>query len=433
MRKVLLQISDDFLKDSVKIVSKLKKNSSALIFTVGNTVHQNCCNDVLSIDHLKLDAYIHIGNACFSCNNDLPTFYIFPKQEICIDEFCKTFVNHFGNETENILLYYDVKYAHVIVKIYETIKPKYKNIILSRIICDSNISALKTANNSNPIIIGRSCDVTINFKGYDGFYLGPNNHTFQSLAISLPVRKWHYYQDLKVSTFDLLHFPWLKKKNYLIEKIRDSKRFGLLIASLNVSEHVNILESTKTILKKMSKKIYTFSVGKVNPSKLANFQEVDVYIIVSCPENSLMDTYNYYKPVVTPFDIELAFNEVRNSVVPYSIDFRQILPEGINYKVFQSLHQPDVSLINGTVRNFGQECLSQATSLNYLKQKVSNHIEKRSVSLENRWDGLQCEESKKTIALATRGRDGIPIKYFNESSMTKVSLRTNTLNSMHLS
>ena len=39
---------------------------------------------------------------------------------------------------------------------------------------------------------------------------------------------------------------------------------------------------------------------------MANFLEIDVYVLVACPENSLVDSHEFYKPVITPFEMELA-------------------------------------------------------------------------------------------------------------------------------
>ena len=35
---------------------------------------------------------------------------------------------------------------------------------------------------------------------------------------------------------------------------------------------------------------YTIAVGKLNPAKMANFMEIDIFVLVACPENSLMDS-----------------------------------------------------------------------------------------------------------------------------------------------
>lgn len=37
------------------------------------------------------------------------------------------------------------------------------------------------------------------------------------------------------------------------------------------------------------KKSYTISVGKLNPAKLANFLEIECFILVACPENSVVE------------------------------------------------------------------------------------------------------------------------------------------------
>ena len=35
---------------------------------------------------------------------------------------------------------------------------------------------------------------------------------------------------------------------------------------------------------------YTVAVGKLNPAKLANIMEVDIFVLVACPQCSLQDS-----------------------------------------------------------------------------------------------------------------------------------------------
>jgi len=46
----------------------------------------------------------------------------------------------------------------------------------------------------------------------------------------------------------------------------------------------------KRILKQAVKKYYTIAVGKLNVAKMANFMEIDIFVLVACPENSLVDS-----------------------------------------------------------------------------------------------------------------------------------------------
>lgn len=66
------------------------------------------------------------------------------------------------------------------------------------------------------------------------------------------------------------------------------------------------IEYLKKIIRNAGRKFYTFVVGKLNVPKLANFQEIDIFVIVACPENSLVDSKEFFKPIVTPFELEMA-------------------------------------------------------------------------------------------------------------------------------
>ncbi len=67
-------------------------------------------------------------------------------------------------------------------------------------------------------------------------------------------------------------------------------------------------------------------VGKLNVAKLANFAEIDIFVLVACPENSLIDSSEFYRPMVTPFELEVACNEAREWSGDYYTDFRELLP-----------------------------------------------------------------------------------------------------------
>ncbi|RYP57190.1 hypothetical protein DL769_009643 [Monosporascus sp. CRB-8-3] len=57
------------------------------------------------------------------------------------------------------------------------------------------------------------------------------------------------------------------------------------------------------------KKSYTVVVGKLNAAKLANFAEVDGWVVVGCWEAGLVEQDGLWKPVVTPFELALALRD----------------------------------------------------------------------------------------------------------------------------
>jgi hypothetical protein len=49
------------------------------------------------------------------------------------------------------------------------------------------------------------------------------------------------------------------------------------------ARYLEIIEHLKKVITAAGKKYYTFVVGKLNVAKLANFQEIDVFVLVACP------------------------------------------------------------------------------------------------------------------------------------------------------
>jgi diphthamide biosynthesis protein 2 len=117
----------------------------------------------------------------------------------------------------------------------------------------------------------------------------------------------------------------------MVEKAKDANIIGIVIGTLGVADYLKVIERLKTLIKKVGKKSYTFVVGKLNVPKLANFLEIDVFVLVACPENTLLDSSEFYKPVVSIYEMEMAFNSNREWTGDYHTDFRDLLPGNISY------------------------------------------------------------------------------------------------------
>lgn len=118
----------------------------------------------------------------------------------------------------------------------------------------------------------------------------------------------------------------LMKRYYAIERVKDAAVVGILVGTLGVADYLTIIQQLKETIHRAGKKSYMFAMGKLNVPKLANFLEIDVFVLVACPENSLLDSSDFYKPLVTPFEMEVACNRNREWSEDYVTDFRHLLP-----------------------------------------------------------------------------------------------------------
>ena len=95
----------------------------------------------------------------------------------------------------------------------------------------------------------------------------------------------------------------------VVQQARDADVFGILVGTLGVgsqptyslvidchpdvtnesASYLPLIANLRQVLANAHKKAYTISVGKLNPAKLANFAEIECFVLVACPENSLID------------------------------------------------------------------------------------------------------------------------------------------------
>ncbi len=146
----------------------------------------------------------------------------------------------------------------------------------------------------------------------------------------------------------------------VVQKARDADVFGILVGTLGVASYLPLIKHLRSLLAQNHKKSYTISVGKLNPAKLANFMEVECWVLVACPENSMIDAKEFYKPIVTPFELGIALRREPDWTGKYVLDFEQLLAESESAIEAKDLDagagedqdgdRPIFSLVSGTFR-----------------------------------------------------------------------------------
>ncbi|KAL2747776.1 diphthamide biosynthesis protein 2-like isoform X2 [Vespula maculifrons] len=406
LEKVCLQFPDDLLLDSVNIALHLEKCINRKVYILGDTTCGSCCVDVITAQHVNADGIIHFGHACLNPVNQISVFHILPKKKIDVICFQEQFKKTLQDITKKCILFYDVAYAHLIEYIYNNLKPIFKNLILSTLNCKSNVEFTDSKDASAKIILGRTYILKNDFKinDYEAIFLGENGKTFSTLAMSIPAKKWYYFESNKVIEFNVLNSSWLKRRRFLVEKLKDAKVVGIVVATLGIQDYLKCISMIKNTLKQKNKKTYTLCVGKINPTKLANFPEVDAFVIIACSENEVFDSRDFLQPILMPFEVDLAFNTSRKFSTQYCMDFRQILPGGLNYCDFETSMETDVSLITGEVRNTDNDILCVVA----IGNAGAQFLQERS------WKGVEQRLGKDSPCPAQIGRMGIASHYNNE-------------------
>jgi len=66
----------------------------------------------------------------------------------------------------------------------------------------------------------------------------------------------------------------LMKRHYMVERVRDAARVGILVGTLGVENYLVVIRRLRDVIKRAGKKSRLIPLGKLNVAKLANFAEV---------------------------------------------------------------------------------------------------------------------------------------------------------------
>jgi diphthamide biosynthesis protein 2 len=131
---------------------------------------------------------------------------------------------------------------------------------------------------------------------------------------------------LTLRRLDLQTSKRLMRRYFLMLKAREAEVVGILIGTLSASGRKQMLAALKRLVRLSGRKYYVFVMGKLNSAKLANFLEVGVYVLLGSCEHSILDSKEFYRPVVTPYELHLALSPGAEWTGEYILDYGRLLP-----------------------------------------------------------------------------------------------------------
>ena len=341
----------------------------------------------------------------------LPILYIFTIQDLNVKELKKCIDVRFG-QTDKVAIAYDVQYDKVLQNL-----DSIENVFLCKPHCPT-----PSRETGDIIECGRKWpkDILVLSEQWTIVYVGTSDKLFSLLSFTFPNSAHLIFDPAKevLAESGLKCSKLMMRRYMLVEKTKDAERIGILVGTLGVSRYGQIIEQVKESIKKADKKAYTFLVGKPNIPKLANFPEIDVFVLIACPENSLLDSKEYLKPIITPFELDVALNSNREWTGVYHANFQDLLPDGKSYKEFdEEISEGDFSLISGKVRIKDKSGLSgEKGALMVQETRVSTlHANGGGDFLSQRtWQGLEQKLGETEATKAIEGQKGIAWGYANE-------------------
>ena len=254
----------------------------------------------MAAEHIGSDGIIHFGHACLTPTQRIPALYVFTILPIDVNEFKSDLQIKLG-ALEKVAIVYDVQYHNSLSSL---------EVPNNCHLCPPHPPIEYSKKDSSMIECGRSWPLDIfdkeNSAKWTILYVG-NNEKFAELLRFTFVGYTHYNYDPKFKVMvqsELNVTKALMKRYFMVEKTKDAERIGILVGTLGASRYGNIIDKISETVIASGKKYYIFLVGKPNVPKLANFPEIDVFVLVACPENSLLESRDFLRPIITPFELD---------------------------------------------------------------------------------------------------------------------------------
>lgn len=412
-KNVCLQFPDSYLPFSVKISDSIKSECKTNVFILADTSYGSCCVDEIAASHVEADSLIHFGNACRSKVSRLPVLYMFPEFSFNIEDFEKH-VQTLNIENKPISIYLDIGYHHLLDESADNL---FENIKLLLAGVQVSIKTYPFDDESHDDHVASDDRICI--------FIGGDNKRFFNLSLTSKASRWFIYNP-KLTTFEEknpLTANYIRRRYFHIEKCKDAQMLGLIVATLTSEGYLDVVSRMQEMAKSHGIKTQIISVGRINPAKLANFLEIDCFIMIGCPFNNMYTSKDFYKPIVSVFEAEMALNPAWHMKYPesYVTDFKEILPTGSNYMEFKAadVTQNDVSLVSGRMRGsgIGDELNNAQNDTQTVAQVGKMHLMETTngLTFEDRtWKGLDPELGCTEPAKIQKGLSGIPTNYTHD-------------------
>ena len=350
--RIALQFPDEMLADSPRLFEALRKGlmpkassrvdvddemetadrheakTAIKLYILADTSYGACCVDEIAAEHIDADVVVHYGRACLSPTARIPVIHIFTTQPLPDrDRLIRDFEGFYQDRQQKIILMADVTYQNHVGDIANILRlRKFENLFLAHIIHDPS-SPLPNRTVPDEV---RICSSKLN--EWQLYHISdPPDSLLLILASRLAgIRIYPIFgsnHDKDQEPYAASSSRALNRRYALLTSINTVSTFGILINTLSVKNYLHVVEKVISQVQTAGKKSYTFVVGKINAAKVANFSEIGAWIVIGCWESSLIDSKDFWRPVLTPFELNLALqqDEERIWTGEWNNDFQKML------------------------------------------------------------------------------------------------------------
>lgn len=295
---------------------------------LADTSYGTCCVDEVAAEHVDADAVVHYGRSCLSPTARLPVIYVFTHKALPLEPVVRAFKEAYPELTTKVVIAADVTFADHISAVYtRLVEEGYTSLYATDILHEPSSPI---PNRTVPESVREAPETLADWQLFH--ISDPPTALMMTLASRVAAIHIYPTNDLSnesVKPLSVSTAAVLQRRYGTIVSLATVPIWGILINTLSVKNYLHIVEHVKKCIADAGKKSYMFVVGKLNAAKVANFSEIGGWVIIGCWESSLVDSTDFWKPVITPFELGLALKDDSERVWTgaWQSDFQAVLDQ----------------------------------------------------------------------------------------------------------
>ncbi|KAL4963308.1 uncharacterized protein BDV14DRAFT_190989 [Aspergillus stella-maris] len=345
-------LATDVLNLSVGNETENEKEQPPKLYILADTSYGTCCVDEVAAEHVSADVVVHYGRSCLSPTSHLPVIYVFTRKPLCLDPLFAAFKETYPDPQTKVIIAADVTFQIHVAEVY-------KRLVKEHGYSEYNLFATGLVHDPSSVIPNRTVPEEVKEApeklGEWALFHISEPPTALLLTLASRVKDIHIYPTDRPAGEEVKPLPAstaavLRRRYAITTRLSTVPIFGILVNTLSVKNYLHIVEHVKEKIAAAGKKSYLFVVGKLNAAKVANFSEIGGWVVIGCWESSLVDSKDFWKPVITPFELEVALqgDEERVWTGAWQADFQSILDK-------PQKSAPDTADANGETNGADQE------------------------------------------------------------------------------
>ncbi|PYI05733.1 diphthamide biosynthesis protein [Aspergillus sclerotiicarbonarius CBS 121057] len=287
-------------------VSRLKVDETEpapRLYILADTSYGTCCVDEVAAEHVDADVVVHYGRSCLSPTARLPVIYVFTHKPLALDKVVRAFKETYPDPASKVILAADVTYCdHVPAVHARLVEEGYTNLFATDVLHNPS-SAIP--NRTVPDSVQESPE---SLSEWQLFHISDPPTALLLTLASRVAAIYIYPTDAtgdNVKPLAASTMAALRRRYAILTSLNTAPIFGILVNTLSVKNYLHIVDHVRERIAAAGKKSYLFVVGKLNAAKVANFSEIGGWVVIGCWESSLVDSRDFWKPVITPSELEL--------------------------------------------------------------------------------------------------------------------------------